>query len=136
MHGIHATSGPVPFFVLIVDDDVKAAEYLKEYVEAVGGTAWTVATTTAALDIARSWLPDLVLLDLALPGAGLDEFIREVPVPPARILLTTEEPDSTVPLFAETMGVKSVLSKPLNAARLRSIFLEVQHSLAPAQKTS
>lgn len=65
--------------ILVVDANVDAADMLAECVELLGATARAVYTARGALDVARSFAPDVVLLDLRLPdgtGAPLSHALR------------------------------------------------------------
>jgi len=47
-----------------------------------------LATTAAeAVDATRRWVPDLVVLDLDLDGPPVEKLVRELPVPPTRVIL-------------------------------------------------
>jgi CheY-like chemotaxis protein len=54
--------------VLIVDDNVDAAETLQMVVSTMGHDAETVHDGRSALDAARRKRPDVVLLDISMPG--------------------------------------------------------------------
>jgi CheY-like chemotaxis protein len=64
--------------VLIVDDNVDAAETLQMVVVTMGHEAETVHDGPAALDAARSKRPDLVLLDISMPGMDGFTVAREL----------------------------------------------------------
>jgi len=59
--------------VLIVDDNVDAAETLQMVVSTMGHEAETAHDGRAALEAARSRQPDIVLLDISMPG--MDGFM-------------------------------------------------------------
>lgn len=54
--------------ILIVDDEVKLAALLQDYLHADGFTTRTVHDGRAVMDAVREHRPDLVLLDVMLPG--------------------------------------------------------------------
>lgn len=54
--------------ILIVEDDTAFADFVRAAVESLGHKGIVVATGAAALDAYRSHRPDLVFLDLLLPG--------------------------------------------------------------------
>jgi CheY-like chemotaxis protein len=64
--------------VLIVDDNVDAAETLQMVVATMGHEAETVHDGRAALDAARSKRPDIVLLDISMPGMDGFSVAREM----------------------------------------------------------
>ncbi len=68
--------------VIVVDDNRDAAETLAALLRLKGHSVATAHDGHMALELARSWLPELVLLDLGMPG--MDGFevarrIRELP---------------------------------------------------------
>ena len=59
--------------VLVVDDEERLRELLRGYLVQAGFTVLLAADGNQALELARSHQPDLVVLDLMLPGIdGLD----------------------------------------------------------------
>ncbi|MBL0419321.1 PAS domain-containing protein [Ramlibacter sp. AW1] len=71
-----------PLRILVADDNQDAAELLKELVRSQGHEVRTAHDGASALDLARSFVPDLALLDIGMPGMSgyeLAKAIREVP---------------------------------------------------------
>jgi PAS domain S-box-containing protein len=64
--------------VLVVDDNVDAAESLAELVRLSGHTVRTAHDGREALGLATSFAPDLVLLDIGLPGMNGFDVAREI----------------------------------------------------------
>jgi DNA-binding response OmpR family regulator len=62
--------------VLVVDDEKKLRTLLREYLEREGYAVLEAADGQIALDLARAARPDLVVLDLGLPGLPGDEVAR------------------------------------------------------------
>ncbi len=62
--------------VLVVDDEKKLRSLLREYLEREGYAVLEAADGQMALDLARAARPDLVVLDLGLPGLPGDEVAR------------------------------------------------------------
>jgi signal transduction histidine kinase len=67
-----------PRDVLIVDDDVDGAQTLAQLVEAMGHAPRTAPTAAAALAACRERRPDVILCDIALPGADGYSLARQV----------------------------------------------------------
>jgi len=67
-----------PLRVLVVDDNADAADSLVALLEALGHTATVAHDGVAGLEAARDYLPDLVFLDIGLPGMSGYEVAREV----------------------------------------------------------
>jgi CheY-like chemotaxis protein len=55
---------------MIVDDDLAARELLAAYLEPEGYSVVLVSSGTAAIEVARRLLPDLIVTDVLMPGAG------------------------------------------------------------------
>lgn len=69
----------MPVLVLIVDDDFHSAQLFKMIVEREGYEGFTALDAQDAIALLNERVPDLVLLDLGLPGMdGLDliKYIR------------------------------------------------------------
>src|ERR1700694_5111117 len=67
---------PPPFNVLIVEDDVDIAALIAHYLEKSGFGAETVSDGGRALARVKESPPDLVILDLMLPGLNGLEICR------------------------------------------------------------
>ncbi len=113
--------------ILVVDDDATVSDVVRRYFERAGMAVQVAADGRQALDLAARWLPDLVVLDLMLPGmSGLDvcsglRLTRDVPV----IMLTAlgEEADRVLGL---ERGADDYLTKPFSP---RELVLRVQSIL-------
>ena len=112
--------------ILIIDDDVELCELVTEYLEDEGFEVQSVHDGTAGVERCLGGEPDLVVLDVMLPGLGgfaVLAKIREASKVPV-IMLTArgEEVDRIVGL---EMGADDYLPKPFNprelVARIRAI---------------
>ena len=66
--------------VLVVDDDATTVAIVTRWLEQAGFRTTSLASAEALLDALSTTLPDLILLDLGLPGLhGLDA-LREIRV--------------------------------------------------------
>src|SRR5205807_114495 len=83
--------------ILVVDDEPRIVQLVRDYLEHGGFTVLTASDGQAALRTARTGRPDLVVLDLSLPGLdGLDvarSLRREGEVPIIMLTARTEESD-------------------------------------------
>ena len=64
--------------VLIVEDNVDQAQTLRVFLSMKGHQLEIAATGPAALEVARRFRPDVVLLDLGLPGLDGFEVARQL----------------------------------------------------------
>jgi two-component system alkaline phosphatase synthesis response regulator PhoP len=118
--------GQVPKTVLVVDDEPKIVEVVGDYLRSAGFLVTTAADGIAAVASARARPPDLVVLDLGLPGLdGLDvarELRRASPVP---IIMLTARGDETDRVLGLELGADDYLVKPFSPrellARVRAV---------------
>ena len=112
--------------VLIVEDELKITRLVRDYLEQAGFAVLEAADGEAALSLARSQRPDMIVLDLGLPGIdGLDvtRRLRETSsVPIIMVTARTEETDRIVGL---ELGADDYLTKPFSpkelVARIRAV---------------
>ena len=115
--------------ILVVDDEEHIVELIKFNLEKEGCTVFTANSGDVALKIAKDKMPDLILLDLMLPGIdGLevcklirkDENISEIPI--IMITAKSEEIDKIVGL---EIGADDYITKPFSVremvARVKAI---------------
>jgi DNA-binding response OmpR family regulator len=116
--------------VLVVDDEEAIAEAVRARLESEGYDVVVAADGPEAIELAAGVRPDLVVLDLMLPGMdGLEvcrEIQRESWVPVLMLTARTEEADK-VAGFA--VGADDYLTKPFSlrelAVRVRAILRRV-----------
>ena len=105
--------------VLVVDDEPTLVAALKYNLEREGYRVLTAADGGAALDVARSRRPDLLVLDLMLPVMdGLEvcrALRREMSVPILMLTAKGEEIDKVVGL---EIGADDYVTKPFGMREL------------------
>jgi DNA-binding response OmpR family regulator len=112
--------------ILIVDDEPKIVRLVADYLEAAGFTVLTAGSGTEALMRSRTDAPDLVVLDLGLPGLdGLDvtrTLRRNGEVP---IIMLTARNDETDRIIGLELGADDYVTKPFSprelVARVRAV---------------
>lgn len=100
--------------VLIADDIASNRELLLEELERAGFECRAVPNGEQALAEHDAWLPDLVLMDLHMPGIGGLEAIRRLRTTnsPAVIVVTTASADDASESRALQAGARSLIRKP------------------------
>jgi DNA-binding response OmpR family regulator len=112
--------------ILVVDDEPRIVALARDYLEHAGFAVLTADTGPSALATARQKRPDLVVLDLGLPGLdGLDvtrELRRAGSVP---IVMLTARDDELDKLLGLELGADDYLTKPFSprelVARVRAV---------------
>jgi len=122
--------------VLMVDDDVKTVEIVKLYLNRDGYRVITAYDGIEALRLARESRPDLIVLDLMLPGMDGLEVCRalrgESDVPIIMLSAKTTDEDKLTGL---DLGADDYVTKPFSprelAARVRSILRRLPGERGP-----
>ena len=112
--------------ILVVDDDTKTVELVKLYLYRDGYKVLTAYDGIEALRLAREAHPDLIVLDLMLPGLDGIQVCRtlraESEVPIIMLTAKTAEEDKLVGL---DVGADDYVTKPFSprelAARVRAV---------------
>lgn len=126
----------MPAHVLIAEDDRKHAEILRRYLQSAGYRTTVTHDGATALDRARRLRPDLLLIDVMMPGMdGLDlcEVLRrESSVPVLMLTARTSEDDL---LLGLERGADDYLTKPYRPrellARIQTLLRRVERAQQP-----
>lgn len=116
--------------VVVVDDDRIVREMVQKSLEKVGFRVRTASSAEAGLQAIHEQIPDVVLLDVRLPGAsGLEVFAeitevdRNLPV-----VVMTSSSDSDTAIKAMQLGAFDYLTKPLSLPALAELTLAATRS--------
>jgi len=120
--------------ILVVDDEPKIVQLARDYLEKSGFKVLTSGDGQQALTITRQEHPDLIVLDLMLPGMdGLDvcrAIRRESDVP---IIMLTARAEETDQLIGLELGADDYITKPFSpralVARVRALLRRTQGNL-------
>ena len=112
--------------VLVVEDEFAIAKPLRNALEREGYLVSVTETGAAALKLARTWVPDVILLDLMLPDRDGREVAREIrsfsSVP---IIMTTARAEETDRIVGLEIGADDYVTKPYSLgeliARIRAV---------------
>ncbi len=112
--------------ILVIDDEARIVKLARDYLENAGFRVLSAGDGPGALAAARRDRPDLIVLDLMLPGMdGLDvarALRRESDVPIIMLTARVEEADRLIGL---ELGADDYISKPFSprelVARVRTV---------------
>ncbi|MEK7469005.1 MAG: PAS domain S-box protein [Planctomycetota bacterium] len=108
--------------VLVVDDNVDACNMLAMLLELGGRTVQKAYSGPAALEAALAWRPDVILLDIGLPGLNGYEIASRLRLDPAmkntRLVALTGYGTSDDVLLAREAGFDAHLLKPVDLAEV------------------
>jgi signal transduction histidine kinase len=111
--------------VLIVDDNQDAANSMAMLVEALGGTARTAYDAMAGLDAVSEFRPDVVVLDIGLPGIDGYELCQQIRLRPSDrhtvVIALTGWGHPQDKLRALDVGFDAHLTKPVDPAAFQEL---------------
>ena len=108
--------------ILIVDDSPSQLVGLKRIVEKLGHQAITAEDGAAGVEAAKREVPDLILMDVVMPGLNgfqatraisRDEDTKDIP-----IVLCTSKSGETDKIWGMRQGARDYLVKPVDQAEL------------------
>jgi DNA-binding response OmpR family regulator len=118
--------------VLLVDDDEKLRKLVTEYLEGYGFQVRTLPDGLSVISTIRNESPDIVILDIMLPGkAGLEvlrEIRSELSVPVSMLTAKGDDADRIVGL---ELGADDYLPKPFNPRELLARIKAVTRRVPP-----
>jgi DNA-binding response OmpR family regulator len=122
--------------VLVVDDDATVAEVVTRYLEREGFDVEAVQDGRTALDRATASPPDLMVLDLMLPGMdGLEVFRNLRSAAPIPVIMLTARGDEADRVIGLELGADDYLAKPFSPreliARIKSVLRRASGPLTP-----
>lgn len=121
--------------ILVVDDEKRLCDLVRAYLTQEGFRVVTAGDGQEALFVARHEKPDLILLDLMMPGMGGYEFIRtyskERDTP---IIILTAKLDESDKVLGLELGADDYVTKPFSmrelSARVRAVLRRMSKARA------
>jgi DNA-binding response OmpR family regulator len=135
-----ALAPALPRTILVIEDETSIADAVATRLRSEGFFVAIAADGPGGVERCRALQPDLVVLDLMLPGLdGLDvcrEIQRDRPVP---VLMLTARDSETDLVVGLAVGADDYLTKPFSArelvARVHALLRRVERRPAPASGT-
>jgi two-component system, OmpR family, alkaline phosphatase synthesis response regulator PhoP len=108
-----------PARVLVVDDEPAQVEIVRSYLEAEQYEVLTASDGPTALDIAQRENPDLVVLDVMLPGLDGIEVCRKLrQFSDAYVIMLTARSEEIDKIIGLSVGADDYLTKPFSPREL------------------
>jgi two-component system phosphate regulon response regulator OmpR len=105
--------------VLIIDDDIKLRNLLKEYLEGFGYLVSSLPDGSKALEKIKEIHPDIVILDIMMPGDDGIEVLRKLrAVFRIPVIMLTARGDDSDRIVGLELGADDYLPKPFNPREL------------------
>ena len=125
--------------VLVVDDDRTVADVVSVYLTNAGYLVTSAADGSTALELAAADPPDLVVLDLMLPGVpGLEVCRRLRERGPVPIIMLTARSGEEERIVGLQCGADDYVTKPFSprelVARVEAVLRRVDVSAGPRER--
>jgi len=105
----------MPSHILIVDDEPQLVRVIRSYLEKAGFQVTAAYRGDEALQAFRANRPDLVILDLSLPGMDGLDVAREIRrLGPTPIIMLTARVEETDRLVGLELGADDYVTKPFS----------------------
>ena len=109
--------------VFLLDDDELIVSVLSRALQKEGYEIFGETETDEAIDKICSWAPDVVVLDIAMPGRDGISILNEIKSRKLRthvVMLTADDSSDTV-VMAMKLGAVDYLTKPFNMDEVKSV---------------
>jgi DNA-binding response OmpR family regulator len=126
---------PGEFRALVVDDEPALVRVVAAYLERDGFEVLTAADGLTALELARSARPDVVVLDVMMPGIdGIEVCRRLRTFSDAYVIMLTARAEEIDTLVGLSVGADDYLTKPFSprvlTARIRTLLRRPRSAVA------
>jgi len=125
-----------PYKILVVDDEADARSFIRAVLEDNGATLLEARDGDEALDVARREKPDLITLDITMPGKDGGEVFEALRNDPALqdipVCIISAHPDLRRLIYQRTVPPPDgYLDKPIDE---KGLLLNVRKTLALARR--
>ena len=117
--------------ILVIDDEPSIVNLINAYLKPEGYEVFTASDGNAGIKAARSFKPDLIILDLMLPGIdGIELLTRLRRESTVYVILLTAKTEETDRVIGLSIGADDYVTKPFSprelVARVKSALRRIQ----------
>lgn len=123
----HGTQPPAPSsggeLILAADDDEAILNVLSRFLKSAGYSVITAGDGVTALRLAREKKPDIILLDISMPGKSGIEVLKELApeLPDTGFIMITGNEDEELAKSCLDIGATDYIPKPINLEALKKV---------------
>lgn len=127
--------------ILVVDDEQSILDLVSAYLRQDGYEVHTATDGPGGLSAARAFKPDLVVLDVMLPGMdGLEVLAHLRRESDVYVILLTARSEETDKIVGLSMGADDYLAKPFSprelVARIKAALRRLRNGVGPADNST
>lgn len=125
--------------ILLVDDESPIVELIRGYLEREGYAVSAAEDGPSGLEMARTERPDVIVLDVMLPGLDGFEVLRQLRAfSDAYVLMLTARADEVDRVVGLSIGADDYLVKPFSprelVARVKALLRRPRAAIAPGRR--
>jgi Response regulators consisting of a CheY-like receiver domain and a winged-helix DNA-binding domain len=125
--------------ILVIDDDVNICELIRLYLEKDGFEVMTVYNGKKGVDVFSEFTPNLVVLDIMLPGADGWQVCREIrKISNIPIIMLTAKGETFDKVLGLELGADDYMVKPFEpkelVARIKAVLRRYEHKEYDSQE--
>ena len=121
--------------VLVVEDNLDAVQSMAVLIKMMGHEVQFAINGFAAIDVARTFRPNIILLDIGLPDFRGDDIARQLRYEPGmedtRIIAISGLPDDDLEERAKAAGCKQFYRKPIAPETLEQLLTDSRSPRLP-----
>src|SRR5580658_6790281 len=126
--------------VLLVDDDPDILTSMQAAFEPTGAVVETASNGNKAVELAEKSQPDVVILDMMLPGRSGFMVLEKIKSKKPRnakpfVIMITGNPGARHKMYAESQGVSEYFTKPVKLDKLIAAAEKLLGAAPPAAGT-
>ena len=114
--------------VLVVEDNLDSVHSMTALIRMMGHEVQFAINVFAAIDVARSYRPDIVILDIGLPDFKGDHLAKQLRYEPGleqtRFIAMSGLPQENLEACARAAGCSEFYRKPIDPMKLEEILAE------------
>jgi two-component system alkaline phosphatase synthesis response regulator PhoP len=127
--------------ILVIDDEPSIINLVSAYLKPEGYEVYTAADGNAGLKAARAFKPDLIILDLMLPGIdGIELLTRLRRESDVYVIMLTARTDETDKVIGLSVGADDYVTKPFSprelTARVKAALRRIKTGSASGEERS
>lgn len=105
--------------ILVIEDELKIQQIIEAYLKKEGYEVYTASDGRHGLEQAKQLNPDLIILDLMLPGLSGEQLLTEVrQVSDVSIIILSAKASEDERIFGLNIGADDYLTKPFSPREL------------------
>ena len=111
--------------ILVVDDEFEVCDILNKFLTSKGYSVDTALDGNTAINKVKEFSPNVVLLDIMMPGIGGIETLKEIKKidPSIGVIMVTAVIDEALAKRALEIGAFEYITKPINLHYLENVVL-------------